>query len=164
VAKWGNGPDRLLTEYAARINEALADVPPHVTIAMHQCRGNREGHWAAEGGYDLVADVMFNQINVHGYFLEYDTRRAGTFEPLRLLPEGKIVALGIMSSKNPVLEIADDMKRRIDEAARYVPLEQLAITPQCGFASSIVGNPLTDAIQQAKLMRLVEVARDVWGD
>jgi len=107
---------------------------------------------------------MFNQINVHGYFLEYDTRRAGTFEPLRLLPEGKIVALGIMSSKNPVLEIADDMKRRIDEAARYVPLEQLAITPQCGFASSIVGNPLTDAIQQAKLMRLVEVARDVWGD
>jgi 5-methyltetrahydropteroyltriglutamate--homocysteine methyltransferase len=164
VVKWGNDPDKLLLEYASRMNEVLMDVTPHVTVTMHQCRGNREGHWAAEGGYDPVADVLFNQINVHGYFLEYDTQRAGTFEPLRLLPKGKTVVLGIMSSKNPQLESAEDLKRRIEEASKFAPLEQLGISPQCGFASSIVGNPVSAALQEAKLTRLAEVALDVWGE
>ncbi|HZP76672.1 MAG TPA: 5-methyltetrahydropteroyltriglutamate--homocysteine S-methyltransferase [Pseudolabrys sp.] len=163
VQKWGNDPEQLLLDYAARMNEVIADVPPHVTLTMHQCRGNREGHWAAEGGYDPVADVLFNRINVHGYFLEYDTDRAGSFAPLRLLPKGKTVVLGVMSSKTPTLETADFLKRRIEEAARFAPLEQLAVSPQCGFASSIGGNPLGQADQEAKLARLVEVARSVWG-
>ena len=164
VTRWGNDPDQLLLDYADRMNEVIAHVPPHVTLTMHQCRGNREGHWAAEGGYDPVADVLFNKIDVHGYFLEYDTERAGTFEPLRLLPKGKTAVLGIMSSKSPTLEPADALKRRIDEAAKFAPLDLLAISPQCGFASSVVGNPLTQQDQEAKLARLVEVARDVWGD
>lgn len=163
LRKWGNDPDRLLLEYADRMNEVIAVVPPNVSLTMHQCRGNREGHWAAEGGYDPVADVLFNRINVHGYFLEYDTERAGSFAPLRLLPKNKTVALGVMSSKSPTLESADFLKRRIDEAARVVPIDQLAISPQCGFASSIVGNPLGQDDQEAKLARLVEVAREVWG-
>src|SRR4029079_4006596 len=118
----------------------------------------------AEGGYDPVADVLFNAIDVDGYFLEYDTARAGTFAPLRLLPKGgKVVVLGIMSSKRPELESADDLKRRIDEAATFAPIEQLAVSPQCGFSSSIGGNPLSESDQQAKLARLVEVAREVWG-
>mgnify|MGYP001594968496 FL=1 len=129
---------------------------------MHQCRGNREGSWAAEGGYDPVADVLFNRIKVHAYFLEYDTPRAGSFEPLRLLPKGKVAALGLISTKTPELENADDLRRRIDEAAQFAPIEQLAISPQCGFASSIRGNPVTEADQSAKLARIVEVARDVW--
>ena len=164
VGKWGNDPEKLLIDYARRMNDVIVDIPPHVTLTMHQCRGNREGHWAAEGGYDPVADVLFNQINVHGYFLEYDTERAGTFSPLRLLPKGKTVVLGIMSSKNPILETEEGLKQRIDEASKFMPLEQLAISPQCGFASSIVGNPVTQDVQEKKLSRLVKVARDVWGD
>jgi 5-methyltetrahydropteroyltriglutamate--homocysteine methyltransferase len=164
VETWGNDPDKLLLDYADVMNKAVADVPAHVMLTMHQCRGNREGHWAAEGGYDPVADVLFNKINMHGYFLEYDTERAGTFAPLRLLPNGKTVVLGIMSSKSAQLESAGDLKRRIEEAARFAPLEQLAISPQCGFASSVVGNPLTVQEQEAKLARLVEVAREVWGE
>jgi 5-methyltetrahydropteroyltriglutamate--homocysteine methyltransferase len=144
------------------MNEVLADIPAHVTVTFHQCRGNREGSWMAEGGYDPVADVLFNAVNVHGYFLEYDTARAGTFAPLRLLPKGKVVVLGIMSSKTPELESADDLKRRIGEAAKFAPLDQLAISPQCGFSSSIVGNPLSKSAQEAKLARLVEVARAMW--
>ncbi|OGA14541.1 MAG: hypothetical protein A3H32_08085 [Betaproteobacteria bacterium RIFCSPLOWO2_02_FULL_63_19] len=163
VQKWGNDPDKLLLDYADRMNEVIAVVPSNVSLTMHQCRGNREGHWAAEGGYDPVADVLFNRINVHGYFLEYDTERAGSFAPLRFLPKNKTVALGVMSSKSPSLESADFLKRRIDEAARVVSLDQLAISPQCGFASSIVGNPLGQDDQEAKLARLVEVAREVWG-
>lgn len=164
VKGWGIEPDALLLDYAKRMNEVINSAPAGVTFTMHQCRGNREGHWAAEGGYDPVADVLFNRINVHGYFLEYDTERAGTFAPLRLLPKGKVVAIGIMSSKSGELESADDLERRIEQASKFAPLEQLSITPQCGFASSIVGNPLTIAQQEAKLARLVEVARDVWGD
>lgn len=160
---WGSSPAKMLEEYARRINDVLAGAPDDVTFTMHTCRGNREGLWAAEGGYDPVADVLFNQINVTGYFMEYDTPRAGTFEPLRLLPEGKVVALGIMSSKAPVIEDAEALKRRIDEAAQFAPLERLAVAPQCGFASSIVGNPLTEDVEKAKLARLVGVANDVWG-
>ena len=164
VQRWGSAPDELLRVYARRMNEVLAVIPEHVTVTLHQCRGNREGSWAAEGGYDPVADVLFNRINVHGYFLEYDSERAGSFAPLRLLPKGKVVALGIMSSKAPELESVDELKRRINEATNYAPLEWLGVAPQCGFASSIVGNPITEAAQEAKLARLVEVAREVWND
>src|SRR5262249_56411867 len=135
VQSWGNDPDRLLAEYAERINQAIAEVPENVTVTLHQCRGNREGFWAAEGGYDPVADVMFNRIDVDGYFLEYDTARAGSFAPLRLLPRGKKVVLGLVSSKDPRIESVVGLKRRIEEAAKFAPLEQLGLSPQCGFAS-----------------------------
>jgi 5-methyltetrahydropteroyltriglutamate--homocysteine methyltransferase len=162
VQRWGTEPEALLRIYAKRMNEVLEAVPDGVTVTFHQCRGNREGHWMAEGGYDPVADVLFNAINVDGYFLEYDSERAGGFAPLRLLPKDKVVVLGIMSSKTAELESADALKRRIEEAAKYAPLDQLAISPQCGFSSSIGGNPLTEADQERKLARLVEVARSVW--
>jgi len=162
VQGWGTTPEKLMAEYARRLNEVIAVLPDEVTVTLHQCRGNREGHWAAEGGYDPVAEVMFNAMNVHGYFLEYDTQRTGTFAPLRLLPAGKRVILGIVSSKDPVLESADFLKARIDEAARYAPLEQLGLSAQCGFASSTRGNPLTQADQEAKLRRIVEVAEAIW--
>jgi 5-methyltetrahydropteroyltriglutamate--homocysteine methyltransferase len=160
---WGTTPEALLGEYARRINQVLEGRPDDVTVTMHQCRGNREGLWAADGGYDPVADVLFNQIDVDGYFLEYDTPRAGSFEPLRFLPDGKVVALGLVSSKTPELESKDALKRRIGEAARFTPLERLALAPQCGFASSVGGNPLTADDQFAKLARIVEVADEVWG-
>ena len=154
---------QLLATYAGEINKTVAGLPSDVTITLHQCRGNREGNWAAEGGYDPVAEVLFNRINVAGYFLEYDTARAGGFEPLRLLPTGKRVALGLVSTKSARVESADDLRRRIEAAAKYAPLEQLALSPQCGFASSIKGNPLGEADEHAKLARIVEVADKVWG-
>jgi len=123
VRRWGSEPDALLRVYAAKMNEVLEVVPDNVTVTFHQCRGNREGSWMAEGGYDPVADVLFNAIGVDGYFLEYDTERAGSFAPLCLLPKGKTVVLGIMSSKAPQLESADDVKRRIGEAAKFAPLD-----------------------------------------
>ena len=164
VRSWGEDPMRLLDTYAQRINETVAGLPADVTVTLHQCRGNREGNWAAEGGYDPVADVLFNRINVNGYFLEYDTARAGGFEPLRHLPKGKRVVLGLVSSKNARVETADELERRIDQAAKVAPIEQLALSPQCGFASSIKGNPLGPAEQEAKLARIVEVANKVWGN
>jgi 5-methyltetrahydropteroyltriglutamate--homocysteine methyltransferase len=164
VRSWGEDPMRLLETYAERINETIAGLPAEVTITLHQCRGNREGNWAAEGGYEPVADVLFNRINVNGYFLEYDSARAGGFEPLRLLPEGnKRVVLGLVSSKSARVETEAELLKRIDEAAKVAPLEQLALSPQCGFASSIKGNPLGHAEQEAKLARIVEVAGKVWG-
>ncbi len=161
---WGSGPEKLLGEYARRMNQVLDGLPDGVTTTMHQCRGNREGLWAAEGGYDPVADVLFNQINVDGYFLEYDTERAGSFEPLRFLPEGKVAALGMVTTKTAELESADDLKRRIEEASKFTPLERLSLTTQCGFASSVRGNPLSEDDEIAKLARIVEVAHDVWTD
>ena len=155
---------RLLETYAQRINETIAGLPAHVTITLHQCRGNREGNWAAEGGYDPVAEVLFNRIDVAGYFLEYDTARAGGFEPLRFLPPGKRVVLGLVSTKSARVETADELLRRIEQAAKVAPLERLALSPQCGFASSIKGNPLGEAEQRAKLARIVEVAEQVWGN
>jgi len=163
VRSWSEDPMRLLDTYAQRINETVAGLPSDVTITLHQCRGNREGNWAAEGGYDPVADVLFNRINVNGYFLEYDTARAGGFEPLRFLPKGKRVVLGLVSSKSARVESADELERRIDQAAKVAPLEQLALSPQCGFASSIKGNPLGEREQEAKLARIVQVADKVWG-
>lgn len=164
VERWGTKPDDLLRLYARRMNELLAHVPEHITVTFHQCRGNREGHWGAEGGYDPVADVLFNEIDVDGYFLEFDSPRAGGFAPLRFLPKGKIVVLGIMSSKTPVLESKEELVRRVEEAQKFAPLDQLAISPQCGFASSIGGNPMTEAEQEAKLTRLVDVARSIWPE
>lgn len=164
VRSWGMDPEKLLVRYAEVINAVLAEVPDEVTITLHQCRGNREGNWAAEGGYEPVAEVLFNKVNVNGYFLEYDTARAGGFEPLRLLPKGeKRVVLGLVSSKQPALEDAGYLLKRIEAAAKFAPLDQLALSPQCGFASSIRGNPLGEADQAAKLRRIVEVADQVWG-
>jgi 5-methyltetrahydropteroyltriglutamate--homocysteine methyltransferase len=165
VRSWGMDPQALLELYAEKLNATLAEVPGEVTITLHQCRGNREGNWAAEGGYDPVADVLLNRIEVDGYFLEYDTARAGGFEPLRLLPKGnKRVILGLVSSKTAKLEQKEVLLRRLEEAAKYAPLEQLGLSPQCGFASSIKGNPLSEAEQEAKLARIIEVAREVWRD
>ena len=165
VRSWGMDPQALLELYAEKLNATLSEVPEEVTISLHQCRGNREGSWAAEGGYDPVAEVLFNRIDVDGYFLEYDTARAGGFEPLRFLPRGrKRVALGLISSKKPELEAGETLLRRIDDAAKFAPLEQLALSPQCGFASSIKGNPLSESDQEAKLARIVEAAREVWSD
>src|SRR6266542_3210381 len=164
VRSWGEDPDRLLHLYADKINQTLAGLPQDVTVTLHQCRGNREGNWAAEGGYDPVADVLFNVVNVDGYFLEYDTHRAGGFEPLRLLPKGKKrVVLGLVSSKKPELEGEDILMKRIEAASKFAPLAQLALSPQCGFASSVKGNPLRPADQEAKLARIVEISQKVWG-
>jgi 5-methyltetrahydropteroyltriglutamate--homocysteine methyltransferase len=130
---------------------------------MHLCRGNYKSTFMGAGGYDAEADVLFNHTNVHGYFMEYDSERAGGFEPLRLVPKGKIVVLGLVTSKTGKLESKDAIKRRIDEAAKFVPLEQLALSPQCGFASTEEGNALTEEEQWAKLRMIVEVADEVWG-
>jgi 5-methyltetrahydropteroyltriglutamate--homocysteine methyltransferase len=164
VRSWGEDPEKLLVLYAKKINEVLADMPDDVTVTLHQCRGNREGNWAAEGGYDPVADVLFNQIDVDGYFLEYDTARAGGFEPLRLAPKGKRVVLGLVSSKRAEVESAEFLRQKIEAASKHLALEQLALSPQCGFASSIKGNPLGAPEQEAKLRRIVEVADKVWGE
>jgi len=134
-----------------------------MTIVMHTCRGNWKSTWLAEGGYDPVAQAVFNETNVDAWFLEYDSERAGSFEPLRFVPKGKKVVLGLVSTKTPVLENTDALKRRIDQAARYVPLENLCVSPQCGFASSHHGNLLTEDDQWRKLALVVEVAREVWS-
>lgn len=159
----GEDPDTLPHTYARLINDSIATRPEDMTVCMHLCRGNFEGAWLAEGGYEPVAEVLFNEIDVIGYFLEYDTSRAGDFSPLRLVPEGKVVVLGLVTSKRGALEDRDELKRRIDAASRYLPLEQLALSPQCGFASGERGNKLTVDEERAKLELIVDVAREVWG-
>jgi 5-methyltetrahydropteroyltriglutamate--homocysteine methyltransferase len=134
-----------------------------MTIAMHLCRGNLRGRWMAAGGYEAIADRLFNDLKVDGFFLEYDSPRAGDFSPLRLVPKDKFVRLGLISSKTPVLEDKDAVKRRIDAAAKFVPLENLGISPQCGFASTVGGNPLSIEDEKAKLRLVVEIAREVWS-
>ncbi len=163
VSKRGDDPDHLLRVYAQVINAAIADIPPDMTITMHLCRGNFRSTFVASGGYQPVADVLFNAIKVHGYFLEYDTERAGGFEPLRLLPKGKTAVLGLVTSKSGRLESRDELKRRIEEASRYAPLDQLCLSPQCGFASTEDGNLLAEEEQWAKLGMIVDLAREVWG-
>jgi 5-methyltetrahydropteroyltriglutamate--homocysteine methyltransferase len=146
------------------VNAALAGRPAGMTITTHMCRGNYRSSWVAEGGYDHVAEALFGELAVDGFFLEYDDARAGGFAPLRFVPKGdKRVVLGLVTSKRPALEAKDDLKRRIDEAARYVSLDQLCLSPQCGFASSVEGNALTIDEQNAKLRLVVETAREVWG-
>ena len=158
----GEHVENLLEIYAGMLNQAIAGKPEGMVISMHLCRGNFRSTWVASGGYEPVAEVLFNQINSDAYFMEYDTDRAGGFEPLRFVPRGpKIVVLGIMTSKTGELESKDELKRRIDEAAKYLPLEQLALSPQCGFASTEEGNTLTEDQQWAKLSRCVEVAQEV---
>ncbi len=163
VRRFGEDPDALPRTYARLINRCIAQRPPDMTVGMHLCRGNFESAWLAEGGYEPVAQVLFNEVDVDRYLLEYDTERAGDFRPLRFLPRGKIVVLGLVTSKRGALEDADALARRIEEAARYAPLEQLALSPQCGFASAGRGNRLTAEEQWAKLRLSVEVARRVWG-
>jgi len=146
------------------INQALADKPPGMTVCTHMCRGNFRSSWVAEGGYDHVAEALFGELAVDGFFLEYDDARSGGFEPLRFVPRGnKRAVLGLVTSKRSALESRDELKRRINEAAKYVPLEQLCLSPQCGFSSTVEGNALTREEQIAKLRLVVETAREVWG-
>jgi len=159
----GEDPDRLLPAYVQLINLAIAERPTGMMLAMHLCRGNFRSSWIAQGGYEPVADLLFNTIGIDVYFMEYDTERAGGFEPLRFLPPNKMVVLGLVTSKTGVLEDKDALKRRIDQAARYAPLDQLALSPQCGFASTEEGNVLTYDEQRAKLALVVEVVHEVWG-
>ena len=159
----GDDPDKLLFVYRDLVNAAVAGRTPGMTISMHLCRGNFRSTWMAQGGYERVADILFNQMGVDAYFMEYDTERAGGFEPLRFVPKGKKVILGLVSTKTPVLESKDFLRRRIDQAALHFPLENLALSPQCGFASHSRGSALSFAQQEAKLRRVVETAREVWG-
>jgi 5-methyltetrahydropteroyltriglutamate--homocysteine methyltransferase len=164
VREMGEDPDELPARYAQLINDCIRTRPRDLVVAMHLCRGNFEGAWMAEGGYEPVAETLFNAIDVDGYFLEYDSERAGDFAPLRFVPPGKTIVLGLVTTKHGALESKDDLKRRIEEAAQFCPLEQLALSPQCGFSSGERGNPLTIDEQIAKLALIVEVAREVWGD
>jgi 5-methyltetrahydropteroyltriglutamate--homocysteine methyltransferase len=160
----GDGATQHLTNIRL-INQALADKPAGLTVCTHMCRGNFRSSWMAEGGYDHVAEALFGELAVDAFFLEYDDARSGGFAPLRFVPRGnKRVVLGLVTTKRPALEAKDDLKRRIDEAARYVPLEQLCLSPQCGFSSTVDGNALTIAEEEAKLRLVVETAREVWGD
>ena len=161
--KRGDDPDELPRRYARLINAAIEHRPEGMTVCVHLCRGNFRSAWAAEGGYEPVAEVLFNELAVDGYFLEYDDPRSGDFAPLRHVPKGKTVVLGLVSTKVGELESKDALKRRIDEAARFVPIEQLCLSPQCGFSSTVHGNDIAVESQAAKLRLVIETAREVWG-
>jgi len=159
----GEDPDTLPHTYATLINRATAARHQDMTVCMHLCRGNARSHWVADGGYEPVAETLFNEFNVDGYFLEYDSSRAGDFTPLRFVPKGKTVVLGLVTTKKGALEKKDHIKRRIDEASRFIPLDQLALSPQCGFASNAEGNALTVDEEKAKLALIVELSREIWS-
>jgi 5-methyltetrahydropteroyltriglutamate--homocysteine methyltransferase len=160
----GDDPDKLPFVYAGMINAAIADIPADMTITMHLCRGNfRSTFISAGGGYEPIAEMLFNTIKVHGYFMEYDSARSGGFEPLRFVPKGKTVVLGLVTSKTGMLESKDEIRRRIDEAAKFVDIDQLCLSPQCGFASTEEGNILAEDEQWAKLRMIVELADEIWG-
>jgi 5-methyltetrahydropteroyltriglutamate--homocysteine methyltransferase len=159
----GDDPAKILATYAGVLNRIVAGAPAGMTIGMHMCRGNNRGKWMGSGGYEYVSEVVFSRTDIANFFMEYDTARAGDFRPLRHLPAGKTVVLGLVSTKTPRLERKDDLKRRIDEAAQYVPLERLCLSPQCGFASNFAGNPLTIDDERRKLALVVETAHEVWG-
>ena len=159
----GDDPEKLGELYGDLINTAMSDIPSDMTITMHMCRGNYKSTYMGSGGYEAVQEILFDRIKVHGLFMEYDSARAGGFEPLRLLPKGKIVVLGLVTSKSGRLESKDEIKRRIDEAAKFVDLDQLCLSPQCGFASTEEGNVLAEDEQWAKLRMIVEIAHEVWG-
>src|SRR3954465_7002506 len=163
IAAQGRDADHLHERYIRQINKALAGRPESLTVTTHMCRGNFRSSWVAEGGYDFVAEALFGGLDVDGFFLEYGAARWGGLEPLRFVPPGKRVVLGLVTTKRPELESKDDLKRRIDEAAEYVPMEQLALSPQCGFSSTVEGNSLTREEQIAKLALVVETAQEVWG-
>ncbi len=160
----GDDPDELPHRYAKFINRVVAKKPAGMTLAVHLCRGNFKSTWAAQGGYEPVAEALLSEMGIDAYFLEYDDARSGDFRPLRFLPRGKIVVLGLVTTKLGELEKKDDLKRRIDEAAKFVPLEQLALSPQCGFSSTVHGNNIAVEAQRAKLRLVIETAQDVWGD
>ena len=164
IAARGEDAEHMHLRYIKQINDALAAKPSDLAVTTHMCRGNFQSSWAAEGGYDFVAEALFSELNVNGFFLEYDDARSGSFEPLRFVPKGKMVVLGLITTKRGELEDPDVIKRRIDEASRYVPLDQLCLSPQCGFSSTVEGNKLTFDQEVAKLRLVVDVARDVWGD
>lgn len=164
LAARGDDWSRLIDTYIAVTNRVLAGLPASLHIGMHLCRGNRGGSWHAEGSYDAVAERLFNALAIPFYFLEYDSPRAGNFAPLRHVPPDKRIVLGLVSTKSPALEDKDTLKRRLDEASRFVDLARLSVSPQCGFASVAEGNPITPAAQQAKLKLIVDLAREVWGD
>lgn len=159
----GDEPDQLIVTYAKAIAKALEKRPADLNVTIHMCRGNFQSTWIAEGGYEPVAEAMFAGVPVDGFFMEYDSDRAGGFEPLRFVTGDAVVVLGLVSSKLPELETKDELKRRIDEAAKYVPLERLCLSPQCGFASTVQGNKLTQDEQKRKLALVVETAAEVWG-
>ena len=159
----GDDPDYLAGVYADLINEAMSEIPPDMTVTMHLCRGNYKSTFMGSGGYDAMQEVLFDRIKVHGYFMEYDSARAGGFEPLKRLQKGRLAVLGLVTTKTGALESKDTIKRRIEEAAKCADLEQLCLSPQCGFASTEEGNTLAEEEQWAKLRMIVEVAKEVWG-
>jgi 5-methyltetrahydropteroyltriglutamate--homocysteine methyltransferase len=159
----GDDAEHLHLRYIKQVNDAIQDKPADMTITTHLCRGNFRSSWAASGGYDFVAEALFGSLDVDGFFLEYDDERSGGFEPLRFVPKGKMVVLGLVTTKSGALENPDALKRRIEQASTYVPLDQLCLSPQCGFSSTVEGNTLTQAQQLAKLELVVKVAADVWG-
>jgi 5-methyltetrahydropteroyltriglutamate--homocysteine methyltransferase len=159
----GDDAEHLHLRYIRQINQALAGKPADMTVTTHMCRGNYRSSWVASGGYDFVAEALFNELAVDGFFMEWDDERSGGFEPLRFVPEGKLVVLGLVTTKRGDLESKDDLKRRLDEASKFVPLDQLCLSPQCGFSSTVEGNVLTYDDEVAKLRRIVETAREVWG-
>jgi 5-methyltetrahydropteroyltriglutamate--homocysteine methyltransferase len=163
VKERGDDPATLPMVYADMINAAISDIPSDMVVSMHLCRGNFQSTFVASGGYEPVAEILFNAIKVHAYFMEYDTERAGGFEPLRFVPKGKTVVLGLVTTKSGRLESKDELKRRIEQAAKFVDLDQLCLSPQCGFASTEEGNILAEQEQWAKLRTIVEVAEEVWG-
>jgi 5-methyltetrahydropteroyltriglutamate--homocysteine methyltransferase len=163
IEEIGGDPAHLHEQYIGNINRALDGRPDDLAITTHLCRGNNQSMWVAEGGYDFVAEALFGDLNVDGYFLEYDDERSGTFEPLRYVPAGKAVVLGLVTTKRPQLEDKDMLKRRIEEASKYVDVDQLCISGQCGFSSTEEGNKLTIDEERAKLELIVNVAEEVWG-
>ncbi|HEY0104700.1 MAG TPA: 5-methyltetrahydropteroyltriglutamate--homocysteine S-methyltransferase [Rhizomicrobium sp.] len=162
--KRGMDPDDAPRLYAKLINSAIAEAPESLVTGVHLCRGNFRSSWAAEGGYEPVAEVMFNELNIDAFFLEYDDPRSGDFAPLRFVPKGKTVVLGLITTKLGELESRDDVLRRIDEAAKFMPVDQMALSPQCGFSSTVHGNDIAVEQQAAKMRLVMEVAREVWGD
>ena len=159
----GDDPEKLGELYGDLINMAMSDIPADMRITMHLCRGNYKSTFMGTGGYEAEQDILFNRIKVHGYFMEYDSDRAGGFEPLKLVPKDRQIVLGLVTTKTGRLESKDDLKRRIEEASKYIPLDQLCLSPQCGFASTEEGNTLAEEEQWAKLRMIVELAEEVWG-
>ncbi len=163
IAERGEDAEHLHLRYIRQVNDAIGARPAGLAVTTHMCRGNFRSSWAASGSYDFVAEALFSELAVDGFFLEYDDERSGGFEPLRFVPPGKMVVLGLVTTKRGALERKDDLKRRIDEAAKFIPLDQLCLSGQCGFASSAEGNVLTQDEEFAKLRLIVETAREVWG-
>jgi 5-methyltetrahydropteroyltriglutamate--homocysteine methyltransferase len=162
VRNAGMDPATLMQDYLQLCNDCLKDKPDNVTVAMHMCRGNYKGRFLSEGGYETFAEAFFNTLEVDAYFLEYDSQRSGDFEPLRFVPADKTVVLGLVSSKSAIMEEPDELHRRIGAASKFIPLEQLCLSPQCGFASTVAGNPVDESIEAEKLRLVVDVAESVW--